>query len=136
MIFSTSDSLDVNLGGKVALGVDLVVHVQRGVLAVTEILLGVGVEHTETQSLLVLEIRPDSLALFAVDDRGAGVLAERKDSLHGSLSVAQELQGNILVVLRSLRISEDGRDLFIMSSPKHELAIVETLLGDQRKGLG
>ena len=41
-VFCAAGGLNVNLGGQVALGIYLVVHVQRGVLAVTEILLGVG----------------------------------------------------------------------------------------------
>ena len=71
-----------------------------------------------------------------MDDGCTGVLAERKDSFHGSLGVTQELQSHVFVILGSLRIGEDSRNLLVMSPAEHELAIVETLLRHQRERLG
>ena len=135
-IFATLSRFDVDLRWEVALRVHLVIHIQRSVLAVAEILLGVAVEHTTAKRLFILEIGPDMLAFLAMDDRGAGVLAERKDALDGSLRVAKELQGHIFVVLARLRIVQDRGHLLVVGPAEHELAIVERLLGDQRQGLG
>ena len=76
-VLHTLGSLDVYLCREVALGVDLVVHVQRGVLGITEILLGVSLVDTKRKSLLVTETGPYLLALLSVYDGGTGVLAER-----------------------------------------------------------
>ena len=66
-----------------------------------------------------------------MDDGGAGILAEGKDSLDGCLCVAEELQGYILVVLRGFGVAEDGCHLLVVSAAEHKLAIVEGLLGEQ-----
>ena len=117
-VFAATGSLDVNLGREVALGVHLVVHIERSVLAVTEVLLGVGIEHTQAQGLFIFEVGPDLLALLAVDDCSTSVLAEGQDTLHGRLCVAQELQGHVLVIIGSLGVAEDlGHDGFAEQSP-------------------
>ena len=91
--------LDVNLCGEVAARVDLVVHVERGVLRVAEVVLRIGVIDTEGEGFLVLEACPHLLALLAVDDGCARVLAEGQYALDGGLGIAEELEGDILVVL-------------------------------------
>ena len=127
--------LDVDLGGEVAAGVHLVVHVQRSVLAVAEILLRVGVEHSPAQGFLVLKIGPDALAFFAVDDGCAGVLAEGQHALHSALRIAQELQGHVFIVLAGFRVVQDRSHLLVVGAAEHELAVVEALLCYQREGL-
>ena len=71
-----------------------------------------------------------------MDDGCAGVLAERKDSFHGRLRVAKELKSHIFVIFGGFRIVQDRRNLLVMRPAEHELAIVETLLGNQRERLG
>ena len=73
--------LDVNLRREVALGVHLVVHVERSVLGIAEILFSVGLVDSERNGLLILEAGPNLLALFAMNDGRSGVLTERKLSL-------------------------------------------------------
>ena len=124
-VFIALGGLDVDLGRKIALGVHLGVHVQRSVLAVAQILLGVGIEDTKAQGLFVLETGPDLLAFLAMDDGRTGVLAEGKDALYGSLRIAQELQGHIFVIVAGLGVLEDGRHLLIVGAAKHKLAVVE-----------
>ena len=85
---------------------------------------------------LVLEIGPDALTLLAMDDGGAGVLAEGKDSLHGRLRVAKELKRHIFVVFGGFGIVQDRRDLLVVRPAEHELTVVEALLGHQRERLG
>ena len=70
-------SLQVNLCREVAFGVHLVVHVERCVLRITQVALGVGIEHTLAQCLFVAETCPHLLAFLAVDDSRTGILAER-----------------------------------------------------------
>ena len=82
--------LQIDLRGQVALGVHLVEHVQRGVLRVAQVALGVGVEHTAAECLLILKSCPDLLAFLAVDDSCAGVLAERQLAFGGNLGVTKE----------------------------------------------
>ena len=135
-VLRASHRLYVNLGGKVALGVDLIVHVERSILAVSEVLLSIGVEYTEAQGLFILEISPDSLSFLTMDNGSTCVLAEWKDSLDGSLGITQELKGHVFIILRGLWIVKYRRDLFIMRPSEHELAIVETLLCRQRKCFG
>ncbi len=100
-------SLDVNLSRQVATCVHLVVHIQRSILRVAQIVLSVSIVNTERESFLVLEISPDALSLLSVDNSGTGVLTERQDTFCSSLGIAQELQSYILVVLRSLRVREN-----------------------------
>ena len=64
------------------------------------------------------------------------VLAEGQDTLCRRLGIAQELQGNVLVVLRSLGVVEDGGYLLVVLTPQHELHVVEALLCEHGKGLG
>ncbi len=134
-VFISLGGLDVYLGREVALGVDLVVHIQGSILAVAEVLLGIRIENAQAQGLFVLKIRPDSLALFTVDNGRSGILAEGKHTLDGSFCIAEELKGHILVVVRSLRITENLGYLQVVGSAKHELTVVERLLGHQREGL-
>ena len=75
------------------------------------------------------------LALFAMYDGCAGVLAEGKDSLHSALGIAQELQGHVFVVLAGFRIVQDRSHLLIMGAAEHELAVMERLLRHKRKRL-
>ena len=135
-VFVAFDGFQVYLGGQVAAGIHLVVHVQRCVLAVTEILLCICIEHAHAQSLLVFETSPNLLALLAVDDGGTGVLAEREHSLHRSFGVAEELQGDVFVVLAGFRVFQDSGHLLVVGAAEHELTIVETLPGHECKGLG
>ena len=135
LILSTLGSLDINLCRQVATGIHLVVHIQRCILRVAQIVLGKGVEHTQRECLLILETGPDLLTLLTMDDGGTRILAERQDTLGSGLCITQELQGDILVVLRGLRIGQDLSYLLIMLSAQHELHIVEGLLGQEGQGL-
>ena len=62
-------------------------------------LVRIGVIDTEGEGFLVLEACPHLLALLAVDDGRARVLAEGQYALDGGLGIAEELEGDILVVL-------------------------------------
>ena len=134
-VLSTFGGLDVDLSGQVAAGVHLVVHVEWSVLRVAQIVLCKGVIHAERESLLVFESGPDLLPFFAVDDGGAGVLAEGQNAFAGHVGIAQELQCHVLVVLRSLGVVEHLCHLQIVLAAQHELHIVESLLCEQCESL-
>jgi NDP-sugar pyrophosphorylase family protein len=98
-VLVTLCSLDINLSRKVATGVHLIIHVERSVLGITEVVLSKGVVNTQAQCLFVLEIGPYALTLLTMDDSSTCILAEWKDALYGSLCIAEELECYILVVL-------------------------------------
>ena len=126
-------SLDINLGRQVATGVHLIIHIERSVLRIAEVVLCKGVVNTQTQCLFVLEIGPYTLTLLTVDDSSTCILAEWEDALHGSLCIAKELESYVLVVLRSLWVAENLSYLEVVLTTELELYVVETLLCQQSK---
>ena len=126
LIFHTLLSLDVDLGREVALRVDFLVHIQRSVLAVAKILLGVSLVNTLRESLGVIEAGPDLLSLFSVDNRCTCVLAERQFAFGGHLGVAQEAQSHVFVIVGSLRIAQDLGDLLVVCRPQKDVHIPES----------
>ena len=134
-VFVTLGGLYIYLGREVALGIDLIVHIQRGILGVAEILLGVGLEDAEGYGLLILETCPDLLSLLAVHDCGAGVLTERKLALCRNLGVAQESQGHIFVVGAGLRVAEYRGHLLVMRTAEQEAYVAEGGVGHKGKSL-
>ena len=71
-----------------------------------------------------------------MDDRCTGILAERQYALGCCLGIAQKRQSHIAVVIRSLRIAEDGSYLLVVFATQAELHVVEGLLGQQGQSLG
>ena len=69
-------SLQVNLCREVTFGVHLVVHIQRRVLRIAQIALGIGVIHTTAQCLFIGETCPYFLSLLSVNNCRTGILAE------------------------------------------------------------
>ena len=136
LVFGTLNRLNVNLCGQVATGIHLVVHVKCRILGIAQVVLGEGVVHTKGERLLILKSGPYLLSFFAMDDGGACVLTEGEHALGGSLGIAEELQGHILVVLAALGIVQDGGHLKVMFATKHEFHIVEGLLCKQGQCLG
>ncbi len=74
------DRRDLDLGREVGLGVDLVPHRGGGHLRVAEVVALVGVEDAAGEGLLVAAAGEHQLALLALHDRGAGVLAHGEDA--------------------------------------------------------
>ena len=133
-IFSTFTGLDVNLGREVATGVHLVVHIQRSILRIAQVVLRIGVIDTEREGFLILEAGPYLLSLLTMDNGCTCILAEWKNTLHRCLRIAEELQGYILIVLRGFGVGENGCHLLVVSTAEHKLAVVESLLSKQRQG--
>ena len=76
LVFVTFGRHQVDLGGKVALGVDFVVHVQGCILGVPQVLFGVGFVNTGRELFRVIATGPNALAFFAENGCCAGILAE------------------------------------------------------------
>ena len=98
-IFVALHSLDVYLCRQIATSVHLVIHVERSILRIAQVVLCICVIHSERESFLVLEICPNALSLLSVDDCRTSVLAEGQNTLASCFGIAQELQCYILVVL-------------------------------------
>ena len=125
MVFHTLGCLDVDLRGEVAFRVDLVVHGQGRVLRVTEILLGVGLVNAVRESLLITIPGPDLLAFLTVDNCRTRILAEGEQTLACHVGIAEEGQGDILVVVARLGIAQDLGDLLVVRAAQHEGNIAE-----------
>ena len=97
-VFSAFGSLDVDLRGQVAFCVYLVIHVERGVLRVAEIVAGVRIVHAAAKCFLVVKVGPDALSFLSVDDCSACILAEWEHTLNRNFRIAQELQGYVFIV--------------------------------------
>ena len=136
LVFAAFAGFNVDLSGQVAAGVLFFVHRQRGVLRITQGALRVGVVHAARERFLIAETRPNVLALFAVNDGRARVLAQRQDALGGRFGVAQEGQGDVLVVFAGFGILEDLGDLFVVGAAQQEVGVVEALARQQRERFG
>ena len=97
-VFSAFGGFDINLRGQVTLCVYLVIHVERGVLRVAEIVAGVRIVHATAKCFLVVKVGPHALSFLTVDDCSACILAEREHTLDRNFRIAQELQGYVFVV--------------------------------------
>ena len=70
-----------------------------------------------------------------MNDGSACVLAEGQHALGCHVGIAQELEGDILVVLACLGVGQHLGNLQVVFAAQHELHIVETLLGQQGQRL-
>ena len=131
VVFVAFNSFNVDLSGKVALGVLFFVHRQRSVLRVTQAVGRVGLENAQGESFFIAETSPNGLAFFAVNNGSAGILAEGQFTLGGHFSVAQEGKSDVLVVIRGFRILQNLGHLFIVSATEHKVRVVESLFGQK-----
>ncbi len=121
-------SIEVNLRRQVGAGVNLFIHIQRGVLRIAQVVLDIGVVHPLRQGGLIASAGPDALTFFTHDDRGAGVLTGGQNAFGGDIGVAQELQGDVFVVFAGFRVVQDIRHLLLMRRAKHKGGVVEGML--------
>ena len=124
-VLHTFGSLDVDLGGQVALRVHLVVHRERSVLRVAQIFFGVGFIDTFRESLFVAEASPDLLSFFAMNDGRSRVLAEGKLAFGRDFGVAQEGERDILVVGRGFRVGKNLGHLLVVRAAQEERNVAE-----------
>ena len=72
---------DVNLSGKIATCIHFLVHGKRSILAIAQVLLGIGFVNAFREGFFITEASPHLLSLFAVDYGRASVLTEGQLSL-------------------------------------------------------
>ena len=130
-VFIAFHCLNVYLCRQVASCVHLVIHVQRSILRIAQVVLGVSVIHTERESFLILKVSPHTLSLLTMYNSSTCILTERQYALACCLGIAQELQCHILVVLRCFGVGKNLSHLLVMFTAQHELHVVESLLGKQ-----
>ena len=71
-----------------------------------------------------------------MNDGGAGVLADGEFSFCGGLSVSQEGECDIFVVVGGFRVGEDGRHLFVVGAAEQEVHVTECLIGHHGECFG
>ena len=86
-IFVALCCLDVDLCRQVATRIHLVIHIERCVLRVSQILFRVGFVHSSRECFFVAEVCPDVLPLLTVYDCRARILTERELSLSSHLGI-------------------------------------------------
>ncbi len=136
VVFCAFGGVDFNLCGEIAAGVHLVVHVERRVLRVAEIVLGVGLVDAFGNFLFVIAACPYLLAFVGGTYRCAGVLTEGEHALGGNLGIAEHGESHKLVVLRRFGVMENLGHHLVMLAAQHERAVVGTYIGQKGKGLG
>ena len=114
------DAVEVNLRRQVGAGVHLFIHIQRGVLRIAQVIFDVGVIHPTRQRRFITTTGPDALALFADDNRRAGILAGWQNTLRRDVRVTQELQRHIFVVFTGVRVAQNIGNLLLVCRAQHK----------------
>ena len=133
VIFVAVSSFDVDLRRKVATCVHLIVHSEGRILRIAQVFLSVSFVDTFGNRFFVAETSPDLLSFFGVNDGCARVLADGELSAHCDLSIAEESESHIAVVVGSLRVAKNFCHLLIVRATEEERDIAEGLvhhLGD------
>ena len=129
LVLVARGGVDVDLRRQVGLGVDLVVHVQRRVLGIAQVLLGVGGVDAGREHLGVVTAGPHVLSLLGDHAGGAGVLADRQHVVGGHLGVAQHGIGHFLVVARGFGVGKNLGDLLVVGRTQAEGDLAHGLVG-------
>ena len=128
--------VEVDLGGEVGLGVDLLVHGEWCGLGVAEVFLGVGAVDAFGEEFGIVAAGPDVLAFFSDDGGGAGVLAEGEDAVGGDLGVFEEHECDHAVVVGGFGVVEDGGDLGEVAGAEGEVDGLDGFGGEEFEGFG
>ena len=124
MILVALTGVDVDLRRQITSGIDFVIHVQRSVLRIAQIVLCICLVDTVRQLLLVVASGPHLLPLGAVHNGSARVLTERQLALCGNLGVAQHRQSHIFVVCARFRIAQNLRYHLVVLATEHKSIVV------------
>ena len=127
---------EVNLRRKVGAGVDFLVHIQRHILGVAQVVLRVAIVRTAGDILGIVVARPHLLALVGNADCGTCVLAERKHALCCNAGVLEHGEGHELVVVRSFRVLQNLGDLRRVGRAQAEFNFFKSGLGNLGERLG
>ena len=125
LILAALCSFDVYLCRQVAACVNLLIHAQRSILRVAQVLFCICLVYAFRQSLLVAEAGPYLLSLLSVDDGSTCVLAERQLALACHFGVAQESQSHILVVVACFGVVKYLGHLLVVRAAQQEVNVAE-----------
>ena len=128
--------IQIELRGQIGAGVLFIEHVQRSVLRIAQIVLGISEIDTLRQCALVTAASPDLLAFFAHDNGSAGVLAEWQKSCGGDVGVLQHRERDHAIVLARFRIIKDSCDLLEVFWAQEEIDVMKRLVRQQSERLG
>ena len=128
-VFHPLGGIDIDLSGKVAAGIDLLVHVEGKVLGITQVFLGIGIIDPFGQALGIIYPGPNLLSLIGDNNGCAGILAKRKNAVGGYLRVFQQGHGHIAVVARSFGIVQNRGHHFQVLRPQKKSDIPHSGLG-------
>ena len=107
-IFGLALGVDLDLRRQVGAGVLLLEHGNGRKLRIAQVAFEIRIARALGERRFVAAVGPDKPALLAHDDRGAGVLAHRQDAAGGDIGVLEKIVGDELVVVRRLRVLDDG----------------------------
>ena len=130
------DRGDLDLGRQVGAGVALLVHRQRGHLAVAQVGGHVGALHTLGDRRLVAAAGEHELTLLRLDDRRARVLAHRQHAARRDGGVLQQVEGDEAVVVARLRVVEDLAQLGQVIGPEEVGDVAHRRRGERGDRLG
>lgn len=133
LVFITLASVDFDLRGEVAAGVDLIIHGEGCVLRISEIVFSISLVYAERDFFFVIASGPNLLTLVSGADRCAGVLTEREDAFSSDLGIAQHGESYKLVVFACLRVIEYFGNHLIVFAAQHKRAVVRSDVGQKCK---
>ncbi len=129
MIFVAFGSVDVDLCRKIAACIHFVVHVQRRILAVTQIVGSVGQIYTFGYTFFVVASGVNVLSFFCMTDGCACILTEWQCSFGCHFCIAQHREGYEFVVFAGFGIGENFGYHGIVFATQHESIVVGGLAG-------
>ena len=116
--------MNLYLGREITACIHLVIHIQRCVLRVTQVIFSICFVDTIRDLFLVVTAGPYLLTFISGAYGCTGILTERQYPFGCHLRIAKHGQSNVSVIFRRLRIVKDFRDHLIMLPAKHERAIM------------
>ena len=128
VIFHTFSSLQVNLRRQIALGIHLIIHIQRSVLRITKVALSIGQINTFAKCFFIAVTCPNLLTFFSMNDGSTCVLTKRQLSFARNFSIAKEGQCYIFIICTCLWITKNLSHLLVMTTTKHKTHIRECLI--------
>ena len=126
LILHAFSSFNINLRRKIALRIHFVVHIERGVLRITQILFRICFIDTEREGFFITIARPHLLSFFTVDDSRTRILAEGQHTLRGNFGITQESQSHILIVVTCFGVTQNLSNLFVVRTTQHKRNVTES----------
>ena len=124
------------MGRQVVAGVLFLEHGKRRELGIAQIAFFIRVQNALAEGCLVAAIGPYANALFAHNDRCAGVLAHGQHPAGCDVGILQKVIGDELVVVGGFGIVENRGKLFQVARSQQVVDVHEGLFRQQPQGFG